>query len=116
MDDWPSDRAMVKYMREKNKDMIKIVARTIVKEGMEEQYMAMAEELVRCSAAEEGNITYTLNQDIRNPRSFAMIEIWKDQEAIDRHNVSKHFTTIVPKLNEIAEEKAINLYREVKYN
>jgi len=44
------------------------------------------------------------------------VGVWKDHEAIDRHNVSKHFTTIVPKLNEIAEEKAINLYREVKYN
>lgn len=95
--------------------MIKIVARTIVKEGMEEQYKAMAEELVRGSAAEEGNITYTLNQDIQNPRSFAMIEIWKDKEAIALHNASEHFTTIVPKLNELAEEKAVNLYQEVEY-
>ena len=96
--------------------MIKIVARTIVKEGMEERYKEMAEELVRCSAAEEGNITYTLNQDISDPRSFAMIEAWKDQEAIDLHNASEHFTTIVPKLNEMAEEKAINLYQEVIYS
>lgn len=95
--------------------MIKIVARTIVKEGKEEEYKQIAEELVRCSAAEEGNITYTLNQDITDPRSFAMIEIWKDKEAIELHNASEHFTTIVPKLNELAEEKGINLYQEVIY-
>ena len=95
--------------------MIKIVARTIVKEGKEEEYKQIAEELVRCSAAEEGNITYTLNQDITDPRSFAMIEIWKDKEAIELHNASEHFTTIVPKLNELAQEKGINLYQEVIY-
>ena len=95
--------------------MIKIVARTLVKEGMEESYKSAAKELVACSAAEEGNIMYTLNQDISNPRSFAMIEIWKDQDAIKEHNASKHFTTIVPKLGEMAEEQDVTLYKEVEW-
>lgn len=95
--------------------MIKIVAWTLVKEGMEELYKAGAKDLVAASAAEEGNITYTLNQDITNPRMFAMIEIWKDQEAIEKHNASEHFTTIVPKLGEMAEDKGIALYREVEW-
>lgn len=95
--------------------MIKIVAYTLVKEGMEEQYKALAKDLVLCSQAEEGNITYTLNQDITDPRSFAMIEIWKDQEAIEKHNASEHFTTIVPKLGELAVDRSIALYREVEY-
>ena len=101
----------------KRKDvrMIKIVACTLVKEGMEEAYMEAARELVQKSAAEEGNITYTLNRDINNPRSFAMIEIWKDQDAIDKHNASEHFTTIVPKLGTMAESKSISLYSEVEY-
>ena len=95
--------------------MIKIVARTVVKEGMEEQYKEIVKELVACSAAEEGNITYTLNQDINNPRAFAMIEIWKDQDAIDKHNASEHFQTIVPKLGGMAEERSISLYKEVEF-
>ena len=95
--------------------MIKIVATTLVKEGMEEQYKEEARELVACSAAEEGNIMYTLNQDINNPRSFAMIEIWKDQDALDRHNNSEHFTRIVPKLGVYAEAKGITLYKEVEW-
>ena len=83
--------------------MIKIVARTVVKEGMEEAYKEGARELVERSAAEEGNITYTLNQDINNPRAFAMIEIWKDQAAIEAHNTSEHFTRIVPQLAKYIE-------------
>ncbi len=95
--------------------MIKIVAWTLVKEGMEEKYKEEAKELVACSAAEEGNISYTLNQDINNPRMFAMIEIWKDQEAIQKHNASTHFTTIVPKLGKYAEDKGITLFQEVEW-
>lgn len=95
--------------------MIKIVASSMVKEGMEEQYKEMARELVERSAAEEGNIMYTLNQDINNSRAFAMIEIWKDQAAIDAHNASEHFTTIVPKLGELTEGGSVALYKEVEW-
>ena len=95
--------------------MIKIVARTVVKEGMVEAYLETVKDLVQASAAEEGNITYTLNQDISNPRAFAMLEIWKDQDAIDKHNASEHFRTLVPKLGVMAEEKSIALYQEVEY-
>ena len=76
---------------------------------------SIRENNVERSAAEEGNITYTLNQDINNPRAFAMIEIWKDQDAIDKHNASEHFRTLVPKLGVMAEEKSIALYQEVEY-
>jgi quinol monooxygenase YgiN len=95
--------------------MIKIVARTVVKEGMVDAYLEIVKELVQASAAEEGNITYTLNQDISNPRAFVMIEIWKDQDAIDKHNASEHFQTIVPKLGDMAEERSIALYQEVEF-
>ena len=95
--------------------MIKIVARTVVKEGMVDSYKEIVKELVRCSAAEEGNITYTLNQDMNDPRAFAMIEIWKDQDAIDKHNASEHFRTIVPKLGDMAQERSIALYQEVEF-
>ena len=95
--------------------MIKIVARTVVKEGMVDAYLETVKDLVQASAAEEGNITYTLNQDINNPRAFAMIEIWKDQDAIDKHNASEHFQTIVPKLGGMAEERGLAIYKEVEF-
>ena len=79
------------------------------------QYKAAAKELVACSVTEEGNITYTLNQDISNPRAFAMIEIWKDQGEINKHNAKEHFTTIAPKLGEMAQEQEITLYREAEW-
>ena len=94
--------------------MIKIVAKSLVSEGKEEHYKAIAEELVRKSAAEEGNIFYTLNVSKNNPRLFAIMECWKDQDAIDFHNATPHFTELVPKLGELCDEKMeVEIYQEI---
>lgn len=94
--------------------MIKIVAKIVVKEDKIPEFQETARELVERSQAEEGNISYTLNQSIQNKCQHAFIEIWKDDEAIEKHNASEHFTVILPKLGEMASEPmSVDLYREV---
>ncbi len=93
--------------------MIKIVAENIVKEGKKEEFLAIAKDLIAKSRAEEGNISYTLNQNIKKPNVLTFIEMWKDEEAIASHNASEHFQTAVPKLGEICEGGSIDLYTEV---
>lgn len=96
--------------------MIKIVAKVLVKEGMTEAFKEAAKELVAKSAAEEGNISYSLNVSVQDPRSFAFIEIWKDKEAIESHNASPHFTGAIPKLSQMAEAPmAVEVYSEVAF-
>jgi quinol monooxygenase YgiN len=96
--------------------MIKIVAKMPVKEELKEQFVATAKELVEKSAAEAGNISYSLNASLENPNVFAMIEIWKDQAAIESHNNTEHFTGILPKLADMcAGEITIDQYEEVEY-
>ena len=84
--------------------MIKIVARMLVKEGMVEQFKKTAEELVKKSQAEEGCIFYSLNVSVNNPRLLAFVENWKDQDAINIHNNTEHFKTILPQLTAMCEE------------
>lgn len=75
-----------------------------------------AKEIVEKSQAEAGNISYTLNQSINDAQDFAMIEIWKDQAAIDEHNASEHFTRILPQIGVLCETSpSIFLYNEVDY-
>ncbi len=94
--------------------MIKIVAKMMVQEEKIRDFTVTAKELVEKSEAEEGNISYSLNVSFDNPRQFAIIEFWKDQEAIDFHNNTAHFTEILPKLEEMCEgELEVNLYNEV---
>ena len=96
--------------------MIKIVAKMVVKEDKVEDFVKAAEELVAKSAAEEGNASYSLNRHLERANEFTFIEFWKDDAALQSHNASAHFTTILPLLAEMtAEAPEINLYSEVTW-
>lgn len=94
--------------------MIKITAKSIVKAGAREEFIATARELVENSRAEAGNISYHLYEDIDDPNILTFIEEWKDQAAVDVHADSEHFQRIIPLLSDMTEEAIeISLYREV---
>ena len=96
--------------------MIKIIARRVVRPENIEQYEALARELVEKSQAEAGNVSYTLNKSISDPKVHTFIEIWKDQAAIDFHNDTEHFTRIVPQLRPMRESSdPVELFTEVSW-
>ena len=96
--------------------MIKIVAKMRVKADRIQEYKDTARDLVLASRAEEGNISYSLNQSAADPCIFAFLEVWKDQDAIDLHNETAHFTGILPRLGELTEEGfPVEFYQEVEY-
>lgn len=96
--------------------MIKIVAPMKVKPECVEAFKETARDLIEKSRAEEGNVYYTLNVKTDAPCTLAFIECWKDQEAIDIHNETEHFTGILPKLGEMCEEgQPGELFTEVEY-
>ena len=96
--------------------MIKIVARSTVRPECIEQYQVLARELAEKSQAEPGNLSYTLNQSISDPRVHCMLECWRDQEAIDFHNATEHFTRIVPLLRSMRESSdPVELFKEVTW-
>jgi quinol monooxygenase YgiN len=95
--------------------MIQIVARNTVQEGKKEEFLALVKELVEKSRAEEGNIYYDLWEDIKDPNVLTFIEEWKDQEAINIHNASEHFTRIVPQIGRLTVEggSEVRLYTQI---
>lgn len=97
--------------------MIKVVARTLVREECIEAYHALARELVEETRKESGNLSYTLNQNAEDRRLHAMIEVWESRAALDAHMASGHFQRIVPQLAEYAEKKyPLELYSEVSWD
>ena len=94
--------------------MIKIVAKSVIKDEERESYLQLTKELIEKSRQEEGYISYGLFQDIKDNSIFTFIEEWKDQNAIDLHNKTEHFTRIVPLLANFRIGKGeVNLYKEV---
>lgn len=92
--------------------MISIVAKFIVNKGSEDRFLRLVNELDKASNEEDGCIEYILHKDVSKPLTYCIIEKWKDQAAIDLHNSSEHFTTIVPKLTEIAKAE-VDVYQPV---
>ena len=93
--------------------MIKIVAKKLVKEGKVQEFKEIVGELVEKSLAEEGNVFYSINVSTKNPRMLAFIECWRDQEALDIHNVTEHFQRIVPAINELCEESSAEFFTDL---
>lgn len=94
--------------------MIVILANCIVINEKIDEFILYANTLVDESKKETGCISYELCQDLKNKNKFVFIEMWQDQEAIDKHNNSKHFLEIVPKLGQLQEgESEVNLYKIV---
>ena len=92
--------------------MISIIAKFTVAEGKNDEFIALAQDLVTKSGEEAGCIAYILNQRVNDEQVYLMIEQWQDQAAIDAHNVSEHFTTIVPHILDLAEV-SVEVYQPV---
>jgi len=92
--------------------MISIVAKFMVNEGQEEKFLSLVKELSEASQAEKGCIEYILHKDVKNALNYCIIEKWQDQAAVDEHNNTKHFTTAVPRIREIAKAE-IDIYQPV---
>lgn len=103
---------MERTVKQKNNKMISIVAKFEVNEGEEEKFLNLVSELSEASRAEKGCIEYILHKDKEEGRSYCLIEKWKDQDTVDEHNSSRHFTAIVPLITEIAKVE-VDVYHSV---
>ncbi|HSN59282.1 MAG TPA: putative quinol monooxygenase [Clostridiaceae bacterium] len=93
---------------------MKLVSKRIVKEGQVDCFINIFTDLTGPSRAEKGCLSYELFQDQKDPRVFAIIEEWADQEALDMHKKEEHFVKIVPMLDELTEKKLdFNIYDKV---
>ena len=93
--------------------MIKIVARHVIKPDCIEQFKDGTKTLVEKSCQEEGNIFYTINQSINDPKVFVMIECWEDIEAVKRHGATEHFKEAAALSVFFEEPLVIELFSEV---
>lgn len=93
--------------------MIKVVAKSIVKDDKIEEFKSYAEELASETRKEEGCISYQLFQDVNNSKILTFIEEWESLDSLQNHMKTKHFVEIVPKLDVMKEKDSseLNIYR-----
>lgn len=74
-------------------DELKIVAEIYLKPDAFKSMKPIFEKVIAGSQAEEGCIYYDLHSDVSDTTNtkFMMLEVWKDQAAIDIHNETPHY-------------------------
>ena len=87
--------------------MIHILASFEVKKDKLSDFIKLCNELIKESRAEEGCVSYHLQQNTEKENHLVFVEEWKSNEAIEKHNSSEHFTRIVPLLVEMCEDAPI---------
>ena len=78
--------------------MIVLVVKIKVQEGKKEEFIKIAKLMIEGSQKEAGNIEYNLYDEMNEANTVAFIEKWKDQEALDIHEKTQHFTDNIQKL------------------
>lgn len=76
----------------------------VVKENRAE-VVAAAKELVGASLKDAGNVAYDLFESTTRPDVLMICETWQDEETLAAHSKAEHFTTLVPKIQSLADMK-----------
>ena len=91
--------------------MISVVAGFSVKEGKEAECLEYVRKIVEETRKEKGCIMYELCQSAKSANSFAFIEKWESQDALNAHMETAHFKEYVPKIDSVTVDGvAINVY------
>lgn len=93
--------------------MIKVIARSIIKENHLSDALQIYELLVAETIKESGCITYELFQELNNPNNLTLIEEWEDIEALQHHTQMPHFITLVEKLSLYEKELPVLIYKKL---
>ena len=70
-----------------------------------EETVATPKELVAASLKDAGCVAYDLFESATRPDVLMICETWSDAKALAAHETTSHFTTLVPRLNELGELK-----------
>ncbi|MGL4653059.1 MAG: putative quinol monooxygenase [Cetobacterium sp.] len=86
--------------------MIRLVVSIKVASEKRDQFLEISKNLVQESRKEDGCIEYScLESDLNN--SFYIIELWRDEESLAKHNETEHFKKYVPVLGSCAENDIV---------
>ena len=85
--------------------MIRLNVFVQVSEANRAQALDAAKDLVAQSLNDKGCVAYDIFESATRPDVLMICETWKDQACLDVHQAAPHFTTLVPKIQELAEMK-----------
>ena len=67
--------------------------------------LEVAKELVAASLNDNGCIAYDIFESSTRKNVLMICETWTDEASLDAHSKASHFTTLVPKIQELGAMK-----------
>ena len=85
--------------------MIRLNVFIQVEKQNREAVVTLAKELVVASLQDNGCVAYDLFESATRADVLMICETWKDAASLSAHEKAAHFTTLVPKIQELAAMK-----------
>lgn len=94
--------------------MIKIVSHFTVKENCLDEVMAIFEDVIDKTRANDSGFTeYYLYQNASDPLRLMIDETWDTQEALDAHSAHDYVKNMGARIQPFMEEISFGFYRKV---
>ena len=92
---------------------VNVIARFVVRDGMESQLRALLQDMLAPTRAESGCELYELYESDSSGR-FYFYEAWESQAALDQHMATPHFKHLKQTGGELVREPfEVNIVREI---
>ncbi|MGY3211993.1 putative quinol monooxygenase [Mucilaginibacter sp. HD30] len=86
--------------------MKRVIAKLLLNEAASlELFQQYTADVIAESRAEDGNIAYDLYQDTSQSTSFLFLELYRDQEALDKHFGSGHLGAFLSKVTPLLKNE-----------
>ena len=88
--------------------MVSVIVTYYVKPGKKDEYMSIVMEHITKTKQEEGCVFFDLFTEpaANNDSALTLVEVWKDQAALDEHLLTEHFLKSRDLLTPIREERS----------
>jgi quinol monooxygenase YgiN len=79
-----------------------LVARFRAQPGRADALRSRLQQMVRLTVVEPGCLRYELHEDQGDPEHLVLLEVWRDQVALDRHMETEHVRGLVRDVPQLA--------------
>ena len=74
---------------------LQVIAHHTMKEGEEQEVLALLPELIAASRNEPGNVAFDAYRKVDDPRTYVLLERYASRQAFAAHRESAHFKQLV---------------------
>lgn len=96
--------------------MILVTAKIIAKNGDRDKIISKAQDVIKSTRQEPGNISYDLYASTEDDNVLMMFEKWKNQDELNSHMQTEHFKAFGNAIEQfLTEDLHIDVYSVEKF-